>query len=58
MWALLDQELFLSNLGKWGQNNQIREVKVGVIQTETQKELIQDKINICETKLYEPMNHV
>ncbi len=36
--ALLDQEgqeVFLSNLRKWGQNNQIREVKVGVIQTET-----------------------
>ena len=48
---MLDQELFLSNLGEWGQNNQIREVKVGVIQTETKKELIQDKIYICETKL-------
>ena len=33
--ALLDQEVFLSNLRKWRQNNQIREVKVGVIQTET-----------------------
>ena len=41
-WALLDhdQEVFLSNLGKWGRNNQIREVKVGVIQTETWKEFI------------------
>ena len=35
--ALLDQdeEVFLSNLRKWRKNNQIREVKVGVIQTET-----------------------
>ena len=33
--ARLDQEPFLSNLGEWGQNNQIREVKVGVIQTLT-----------------------
>ena len=42
VWALLDhdQEVFLSNLGKWGRNNQIREVKVGVIQTETWKEFI------------------
>ena len=41
---VLDQEGFLSNLGKWGQNNQIREVKVGVIQTGTWKELTQDDL--------------
>ena len=53
VWALLDhdQEVFLSNLGKWGRNNQIREVKVGVIQTETWKEFIQERVNICKIKL-------
>ena len=57
VWALLDhdQEVFLSKLGKWGRNNQIREVKVGVIQTETWKEFIQAMVNMCFHGLQEVM---